>query len=134
LPLPSLYEKKGKKVHMLGFPKEQHLRNLIDEAIVQVSTLGESIEADIVLVLEKTRQVLASPAESKRNLPLILSAARWRVRDVEKYAVRRIVHDDNVDGHSMSILVRVRLICAEVIRILDAALNDLRVSRQRIPS
>ena len=119
---------------MLGFPKEQQLHNLIDQAIVQVSTLGEGSEAEIVLALEKARQVLDSEVGTKRNVPLILSAARWRVTGVEKYAVRRIVHDDKVDGASMSILVRVRLICAEVIRILDAALDDFRLARERAHS
>ena len=58
----------------------------------------------------------------------MLSAARWRVAHVEKYTVRRIVHDE-VDGRAMSILVRLRLICAEALRMLDLALDELRRSR-----
>ncbi len=114
---------------MLGSLKEERILTLVDEAIVQISTLGDSGVPDIISILEKTRQVLASPVRAERDIPLVLSAARWRVANVEKYAVSRIVHDDKVDGRAMSILVRVRLICAEVIRILDHALDESRMSR-----
>lgn len=118
---------------MLGSLEEERVLNLIDEAIVQVSTLGESSVAEIISILEKTRHVLKSPVRTERDVPLMLSAARWRVAHVEKYTVRRIVHDE-VDGRAMSILVRVRLICAEAIRMLDLALNELRLSRARFQS
>ena len=118
---------------MLGSLKEERILHLIDEAILQVSTLRESNAAEIISILEKTRRVLEGRVNAARDVPLILSAARWRVAHVEKYTVRRIVHDE-VDGRAMSILVRVRLICAEAIRILDLALNDLRLSRARFKS
>lgn len=116
---------------MLGFSKEQHVLDLIDEAIVQTSVLDTSGEG-ITSSLEQTKHLLTSPIGGKHNVPLALSAARWRVTGVEKYAVRRIVHDDKIDVRAMSILVHVRLICAEVIRILDFALNELRLARQRL--
>lgn len=115
---------------MLESLKEQRVLSLIDEAILQASTLGESSVSEIVSILEKTRRVLAAPIRAERDVPLMLSAARWRVAHVEKYTVRRIVHDE-VDGRAMSILVRLRLLCAEAIRMLDLALNDLRTSRAR---
>ncbi len=115
---------------MLGTLKEERVLNLIDEAIRQVSTLRESNAAEIVAILKKTRHVLESPVRAARDVPLILSAARWRVANVEKYTVKRIVHDE-VDGRAMSILVRVRVICAEALSMLDLALNELRQSRTR---
>lgn len=113
---------------MLGTLKEDRLLKLIDEAIAQVSTLREGGTAEIISMLEKTRLVLKSPVRADRDVPLVLSAARWRVSQVEKYTVTRIVHDDHVDGRAMSILVHVRLICAEAIRMLDLALNKSRLS------
>jgi hypothetical protein len=115
---------------MLGSLKEQRVLSLLDEAILQASTLGESSVAEIVSILEKTRRVLASPIRAERDVPLLLSAARWRVAHVEKYTVRRIVHDE-VDGRVMSILVRLRVLCAEAIKMLDLALDELRMSRER---
>ena len=115
---------------MLGTLKEERVLHLIDEAILQVSTLGESGIAEILLILEKTRRVLKCPIKAERDIPLLLSAARWQVTHVEKYTVRRIVHDE-VDGRVMSILVHVRLICAEAIRMLDMALNEFRLSRHQ---
>lgn len=119
---------------MLGSLKQERIFTLVDEAISQISTLGDSGVPDIISVLEKTRQVLENPVRAERDIPLVLSAARWRVTNVEKYAVRRIVHDDKVDGRAMSILVRVRLICAEIIRILDRALDESRMARVRFQS
>lgn len=119
---------------MLGSLKKEHFLNLINEAIVQVSALGGSGIAEIISDLEKIRHGLESPMKADRDVPLVLSAARWRVAHVEKYTITRIVHDDQVDGHTMSILVRVRLICAEALRILDSALNELRLSRVRFQS
>ena len=115
---------------MLGSLKEERVLHLIDEAILQVSTLGESSVTEILAILEKTRHVLSSPVRAERDVPLVLSAARWRVANVEKYTVRRIVHEE-VDGRVMSILVRVRLICAEAIKMLDLALNEVRRTRAR---
>lgn len=116
---------------MLGFSKEQHVLTLIDEAIGHISALSEQSNSEIKSVLVKTRQVLQGSGVAQRSVPLVLASVRGRVKDVEKYTVARILHDNRVDGHVMSILVRVRLICAEVIRILDMALDNFRLSRAR---
>ncbi len=117
---------------MLGSLKEEKVLDLVNEALLQVSRLSGSGVTEIISVLKKTRDVLTSPVSADRDVPLVLSAARWRVADVEKYTVKRIVHDE-VDGPTMSILVHVRLVCAEVLRILDRALDDLRQSRIQSP-
>ena len=119
---------------MLGSLKQDRVLTLIDEALLQISALGGNGIAEVISALEKTRHVLASPVRADRDVPLVLSAARSRVAHVEKYTVSRIVHDDKVDGQTMSILVRVRLICAEALRMLDRALDELRMSRVRYQS
>ncbi len=113
---------------MLGSLKQENMLGLIDEAILQVSTLRGSGVPEIMSVLEKARHVLTSPVRADRDVPLVLAAARWRVADVEKYTVKRIVHDE-VDSPTLSILVRVRLICAQLLRILDGALDEVRLAR-----
>ncbi len=115
---------------MLGSLKEEQVLHLIDEAMLQVSNLSGSGVTEIITILDKSRHVLTSPVSADRDVPLVLSAARWRVANVEKYTVKRIVHDE-VDGPTMSILVHVRFVCAEVLRILDRALDDLRQSHLR---
>lgn len=116
---------------MIGFSDEKHVLTLIDEAIVQVSGLNGQGKVDILPVLERTRQVLANPVEAKRSVPLVLASLRGRVKDVEKYIARGMYRDNKADVNARSILIRVRVICAEVIRILDLALNDVRLSRAR---
>lgn len=118
-------------IDMLGFPKEQHVLNLLNEAVARASTSGGHLQSDILSALDQARTALSAPVTIKSHLPLVLSAARRHVLTVEKHAVSRIIGPDSVSQHEMASLVRLRLICTELLNILAHTLAELKPPRHR---
>lgn len=118
-------------VDMLGFPKEQHVLNLLSEAVIHASTSGDRLKADVASALHKAREVLEAPVTAKSHLPLVLSAARRHVSSAEKHTVARIIGSEPVNSQEMASLVRLRLICAELLNILTHTLAELKPPHHR---
>jgi hypothetical protein len=59
-------------------------------------------------------------------LPLVLSATRRHVTAAEKHVVALIIGSQPVNSREMSTLVRIRLICAELLTRLAQHLDNLK--------
>jgi hypothetical protein len=113
---------------MLDFPRRERFIDLVDEAVTRVSNLGGSREALLAPEFAKALSTLDSVAKAKSHQALVLSAARSHISRAEKQVVAQIIGDDTVYTQEMSELVRLRIICAEMMKILSTSLDRLKSS------
>ena len=111
---------------MLDFPKRDRFINLVDEAIDRVAKLGGSREAMLAPQFAMALSTLDSVAKAKNHQALVISAARTHIFRAEKQVVSQIIGDDPVFTQEMSELVRLRVICAEMLKILSSSLDRVK--------
>jgi hypothetical protein len=116
---------------MFDFPKRDRVLNLIQEAIGRVSNLGKRQKAVLAPEFDKALETLGTSASAKHHQALILSAARRHISQAEKQAIAHLIGDDPIYSQEMSDLVRVRVICAELLNILTYSLDTLKASPVR---
>jgi hypothetical protein len=115
------------------FPKQSHALDLIQEAVGRAAQLGEPYECDLVEGFLKAKDTLGASAVASSQVALVLSAARMLITKVEKRTIALIIGDDPITGNQMSHLVRIRLICAELINLFTAVLENLKQTLQIRP-
>ena len=101
---------------------------LIKEAVKRSSQMGSPYEGNLAPDFEQAQQTLETLPELKSQQALILSAASRLITRVEKKTIALIIGDDPITGQQMSHLVRIRLICAELLNLLTAMLERIRGS------
>jgi hypothetical protein len=105
------------------FLNQKNVMRLIDEAVNHAGKLGGSYTSQLLPDFIRAQQSLLTSVDIKSHLSLILSAARISITKAEKKTIRLIIGDDPVTGQEMSHLVRIRLICAELIGLLSSTLE-----------
>ncbi len=120
---------------MASLQNQENALRLIQEAVQRADQLGSPYNRDLLGGFERAQETLKSATEVKSQLALILSAARILIEKVEKKTIRLIIGDDPITRQQMSHLVRIRLICAELINLLTSMLeraNQLAPSTSRL--
>ncbi len=111
---------------MSEFPNQENVQLLLDEAVEQSEQLGKPYDSALKPDFVQAQETLESVPEVQSQLALILSAARLLITKVEKKTVGLIIGDDPITGRQMSHLVRIRLICAELINLLTSSLERVK--------
>jgi hypothetical protein len=111
---------------MEGFPKQDNVLQLLNEAAARARQLGRPYNSGLLDGFVQAKDTLDSAPEKKNQLALLLSAARMLISKVEKEAIRLIIGDDPITSQEMSHLVRIRLICAELITLLTSSLDRIK--------
>jgi hypothetical protein len=110
------------------FPKRDYMLGLIEEAIRQAAQLDKTIESDLAPGFLQAQKSLVSFTDLKSQQTLVLSAARMMITRVERKTIALIIGDEPITGQQMSYLVRIRLICSELINLLSSILEWVRQS------
>jgi hypothetical protein len=103
---------------MNEFPKQEYMLGLVHEAVTHLDQLGGHLETTLKPGFVQTRQSFETSVGGMSQWPLILTAASMRIRNMEKKIVAVIVGDDSITSQQMSHLVRLRVICAELLNKL----------------
>jgi hypothetical protein len=114
---------------MENFINQQTVMRLIDEAVEHTRELGENYRGNLLPDFIRAQEALVSSSKLKSQLTLILSATRMAITQAEKKTIGLIIGDDPITGQQMSHLVRIRLICAELIGLLSNTLQRIKQAR-----
>ncbi len=110
---------------MNEFPKKDYVIGLIEEAVGQAAQLGE-YKNTLAPDFKQAQSILETLAELKSQQALLLAAARRMITQVEKKTIALIIGDDPITGQQMSHLVRIRVICTELIELLSTILERVK--------
>ncbi len=109
-------------------PKKEYILDLLREAVLRTSQIGEPYKKDLVADFVLAQETLQNMPGSKSQQALVISATRTLITQGEKKTIALIVGDDPITGQQMSHLVRVRFICAELSNLLATMLEVIRAS------
>jgi hypothetical protein len=112
---------------MDGLPKEDRIRSLIGKAKSHSVDLKDGREKTVVEGLNKVHSILETNVEGRNQNLLLLSAALQHMRKVERFVLDAMRLDRWVTLNEEAILVRIRLICSEVITLLLTGTEELRL-------
>lgn len=107
----------------------EHLIDLIQEAVACLGRLKNSYEYQLAPVFVKSLDTLQTPAVSRYQQILLLSSVQRRVSFAEEKVVSGLIHDNSVTFIQTSDLVRVRLICHEILTNLVEAIDKLKKAK-----
>jgi len=113
---------------MNEIPKREYMLGLIEEAVRRAAQLGKTFESDLTPGFLQAQNSLVSFGDLKSQQTLVLSAARMLITRVEKKTIGLIIGDAPITGQQMSHLVRIRMICAELITLLSSILEWVKQS------
>jgi hypothetical protein len=111
---------------MDGLSKETRIRFLIGKAKSQSVDLKDGQDT-VTERLDKVHTILDTSVEGRNQNMLLLSAAILHMRKVERFVLDAMRLDRWVTLNEEAILVRIRLICAEVIALLVSGTEELRL-------
>lgn len=111
---------------MFEFPKQERVSSLIIEAETQVPYLNNSYNSGLNQAFDKIKSLLNSTPKAINQKTFMLGLIRHQVLDAEKQAVSLLIGDESISVEEMSHLVRVRLICAELSKLLAQGLEELK--------
>jgi hypothetical protein len=110
------------------FPKKDYMLGLIAEAVKRSAQLGKTLESDLAPGFLQAQNSLDSYADLKSQQTLVLSAARMMITRAEKKTIALIIGEEPITGSQMTQLVRIRMICAELITLLSSILEWVKKS------
>jgi hypothetical protein len=113
---------------MESFINRENVLRLIGEAGEHARQLGGTYKNELLPDFIQAKETLITSTDFRAQMLLILSAARMMIAQAEKKTVRLIIGDDPITGQQMSHLVRIRLICAELISLLSYTLQSVKQS------
>ena len=113
---------------MFDFPKKERVFTLIQEAIESMANLGKRQYAALAPELTKALQTLETTASARHQQALILAAVRRHISMAEKQVVAQLIGDEPIYSNEMPDLVRIRVICAELVTVLTYSLDQLKTS------
>jgi hypothetical protein len=102
------------------------IRLLIKEAIERLNAFGRQDELALLPIFIDARRSLDTNAANRSAQILLLSSTNRRITRAEKQVVSWIIGDQRVNSNEMSHLVRVRLICAQILNLLSDELESIR--------
>ncbi len=111
---------------MADFTKRDYLLGLIEEALRRAALLGRPYESNLTpdfILAQKTLETLPDINSQKA---LILAAARRQITQAERQTIALIIGDNPITGQQMSHLVRIRLICTELLNLLSSMLEQIQ--------
>ncbi|NIS82288.1 MAG: hypothetical protein GTO14_19250 [Anaerolineales bacterium] len=112
---------------MKNLPEEKRIIDLIEEARSNSSGLDPSREEHIRTCLDRVQSLLSTPAKMRNHVMLLLSAALLQIKKTERLSIEAMLGGERITQNEMAALVRIRLICAEVINILSDATEERRL-------
>lgn len=104
----------------------EHLIDLIQEAVACLGRLKNSYEYQLAPVFVKSLDTLQTPASTRYQQILLLASVQRRVSFVEEKVIGGLIHDNSVTFIQTSDMVRVRLICHEILTNLVDAIENLK--------
>ncbi len=105
----------------------KRIDKLIEEAQAKTKSLSKDRGSTIQDALERAQASLATPAQKRNHVVLLLSSAIRHMQRAERSAIDGILTKEWLSQQEEALLVRIRLICAEVIGLLTSANDDLRL-------
>jgi hypothetical protein len=111
---------------MQRFLNSENIFRLIDEAVDRSGKLGGPYDGDLTPGFLHAQETLKTTTDGKAQLTLLLAAARNWITQVEQRTIRLIIGDAPITGQQMSHLVRIRMICAELINLLSNLIERVR--------
>ncbi len=111
---------------MDNFPRKDHVLGLLLEAVWHSSQIGNPYWGSLMPDFEQAQHTLETLPDLKSQQALILSAARRSIVQAEKKTIALIIGDDPINGQQMSHLVRIRLICTELLNLLSEMLDRIK--------
>lgn len=119
---------------MNKLPKENKIHTLVGTALLQSKDLTEGRDQQVGESLGRVQKLLTTPTKERNQILLILSAAITHMRVVERLVIEGMRLDKWVSLYEEGILVRIRLICAEVIGLLTDATEELKLASVKVRS
>ena len=117
---------------MFEFPKQERVSTLIHEAVTRLPYLGNKYNHDLGQEFNKIQTLLDAAPVARSQKTLLLGLARHHTARAEETIVKQILGDDVISVDEMSHLVRVRLICTELMNLFVQSLEEFRAhSNQR---
>jgi hypothetical protein len=112
---------------MKDFNGKEHCIGLIQEAIRRDGQLGNPYKNNFAPDFAQAQEALETPAGPGSQTALILAAVRRRITHIEKNIIQLIISDKPITSNQMTHLVRLRLICTEVINMLTTMLEQAKI-------
>jgi hypothetical protein len=110
----------------MDIPNREKIIRLIREAIQHILALGRQDELALLPVFKDTLTVFDVAPYNRSSRLLLLSAANQHITKAEKKTVSTIIGDLDFSINEMSHLVRIRLICAELVNLINQGLEEVR--------
>jgi len=110
------------------WPKEGQIRTLIARAKAESHELTVAEEPEMVTAFDRLVQLLDTPVSGKPQLLLLLSAGQLAMQRAELLVLQAMRLDRWISHNEEAVLVRLRLICAEIMGLLNVGSEDLRLA------
>jgi hypothetical protein len=111
---------------MFEFPKQERVTTLVHEAVTRIPHLGRHYNNDLGQEFTKVQTLLDTAPSARSQKTFLLGLARHHVARAEDTIVKQILGDGSISVEEMSHLVRVRLICTELLNLLAQGVEEFR--------
>ena len=110
----------------MEFRQFERVRLLVNEALDHLAKFGRQDELALIPVFMDAAEALQARSNNRSGTILLINATNRRIARAEKQTISWIIGDQNVNTDEMSHLVRLRLICAEILNLLNDGLEEIR--------
>jgi len=110
------------------WPRERQIRTLIARAREESHDLTVAEEPEMVTAFDRLVELLDTPVNGKQQLLLLLSAGQIAMQRAERLVLQAMRLDRWISQNEEAVLVRLRLICAEIMSLLTDGSEDLRLA------
>lgn len=107
----------------------EHIIDLINEAVTCLGRLNNNYVLELAPVFVKSLDTLQTPAGSRYQQILLLFSVQRRISFAEEKVIGGLIHDSSVTFLQTSDMVRIRLICHELLINLMDAIESLKKVR-----
>jgi hypothetical protein len=108
------------------FPRQERITTLVHEAVARLPNLGNQYNDDLGQQFGKVQTLLDAAPSARNQKTFLLGLARHHIARAEETIVKQILGDGSISVDEMSHLVRVRLICTELMNLLAQSLEEFR--------
>jgi hypothetical protein len=112
--------------------EKERIQILIEEARCTSQNLAPSNDDQIRTGLDRVQTLLNTPAKLRNQLALLVSAALRQIQETERISIDMLIGDGDLTHYEMAAIVRIRLICAELIHCLDDAMQAQRLAPVKV--
>jgi hypothetical protein len=103
-----------------------HILSLLQEALRRLDRLGSPYQPELAPAFASVIHTMSAPVASANQRCLLIGAARSRVITVERRVVNGMIRDNSISSFQMPDLLRVRLICTELLNLFNDSLDELK--------